>query len=79
MSITEDEFITWREHPVTQHIFDTVLYGQVREAKKAWVAMAWEKGNLCPVTRAAYRERAKLAEQLIALQYHDLDLEGSID
>jgi hypothetical protein len=68
----EEEFISWRENPITRHIFDYLLAGEIEEAKDYYFKIVWEQGNLDPVLRAACVERAKLATELLTLEYADL-------
>jgi len=72
LNFDEDEFITWREHPISRFVFDTVLRHGTEEAKEYWIKQAWESGNLSPVFHMECKARAALADQLRTLNYEDL-------
>lgn len=68
----DDEYFTWREHPITSYIFDTMLSDEIVEAENYWFNLAFNKGNLSPILRAECHSRVKLAQELIELNYMDL-------
>jgi hypothetical protein len=69
----EEEFTVWRENPITSLIFDVILADEIQFAKDHYFKQAWDFANLDPVFRAGCRERAKLADQLITLEYEDIE------
>lgn len=55
--ISEDEFLLWREHPVTQWVLAAVVAGA--EAQRAeWHRLSWEAGQADPLTLIELRTRA---------------------
>jgi hypothetical protein len=67
-----DEFYSWRDHPITSHIFDVILANEITEAENYWFDRAFYKGRLDPAFRAECHARVKLANELIDLNYDDL-------
>jgi hypothetical protein len=55
--ITEDDFLTWREHPVTKWVFDAIERG-VEAQKSAWIDASWEAGKADPEMLIELRTRA---------------------
>jgi hypothetical protein len=68
----EEEFIAWRENPITSYIFDVLIADEIEETKAHFIKMTWENGRLDPIFRAQCLERAKLANELLQLEYADL-------
>ena len=68
----EEEFTAWRENPITSYIFDVIIADEIGETKEYFFKLTWDNGNLDPIFRARCIERAKLAEQLLHLDYDDL-------
>lgn len=57
MQPSPDEFIQWRDHPVTQWVFGLVeKYADKQKA--AWVEQSWEGNSPDPLALAELRTRA---------------------
>lgn len=76
----EDEFITWREHPITRHVLDILLEAKCAEARQLSASAAWS-GNLDAVHHACLREAYERMQELRNLSYDDLkeDTDDSSD
>lgn len=70
----EEEFINWRENPITSLILDDFLKNEIREAKAFWFKAAWNNGNLDPLFKTECHARVKLADELRELNYQDLEI-----
>lgn len=70
MRLSREDFEEWLDNPVTVKVF-AILSKGAEEAKAAWIAKAWHKGDLSPETLAAHKERAAALEQLVTMDYDD--------
>jgi hypothetical protein len=68
----KDEWEAWREHPLTDWLFDVFLARAAEDAKQEFINYAWDKGNNDPAFHASCFERAKLINELRLLEYDDL-------
>lgn len=56
-SVTEEEFLAWRDHPVTQYVMEA--YKRMAEAQKnAWMECSWDAGHCDSFELAELRTRA---------------------
>lgn len=55
--ISEDEFLAWRDDPVTQGIIRT-LSAMADAQREAWLAASWDAGSTDPVLLTELRTRA---------------------
>lgn len=56
-NITEDDFLIWREHPVTKWVFAAIERGAEAQ-REEWVRMSWDGGQSDPLALLSLRERA---------------------
>lgn len=75
--IEKDEWIAWREHPITQYVLDTFLFEASANAKLAWVDAAWNSAKLDPVFHASLFERVKVIDEIRTLEYEDIFAEAN--
>lgn len=67
---TEEEFIAWRDHPVTQWViraFDL----HAEEQKKAWLEGTWETGNCDSYALLELKTRADTFNAMKEADYSD--------
>lgn len=64
--MTQDDFLTWKQHPVTKWVF-RALETAAQAQKAAWVEASWERGVSNPdlllelrTQEAAYRSLSDL-------------------
>lgn len=73
MKFEKDEWESWRENPITQWLLDEFLTREAIDTKNEFIAYAWGMAGNDPVKHAAYFERAKVLNDLIALTYEDIE------
>lgn len=69
--LTEDEFISWKHHPVTKVIMD-VLSAHISEIKETWLNESWNSGKADQVRLAELKGRSKGIEEIVSLGYADI-------
>lgn len=69
----KDEWEAWREHPITQWLFDGFLKNEAEAAKQEFIDYAWGRAGNDPVKHAAMFERNKVIIELINLNYDDIE------
>jgi hypothetical protein len=65
---TEEEYIAWRDHPVTQWIL-TACEAAAEENKASWVALSWEGNSADPAALLEMKTRADAYRALAQTSY----------
>jgi hypothetical protein len=66
--VTEDDFLAWRDHPVTKWIFKAVEAG-AEEQKAEWIRASWEGATANPLLLVELRTRADSYRALIETSF----------
>lgn len=69
--LTEDEFISWRHHPVTKTFFD-VIGAHLQEIKDQWMVESWGRGVCSPERLAELKGRHKGLEEFMQMEFKDI-------
>ena len=69
-NITEDDFLTWREHAVTRWVFAAINTASEAQ-KQAWVDASWINGSADPAALHELRTRADAYRALIDSTFAD--------
>lgn len=69
----KDEWETWREHYITRWLLDTFLAGEAEATKQAFIDYAWGQAGNDPVKHASLYERHKVLNELININYDDIE------
>jgi hypothetical protein len=56
-SITEDDYLVWREHPVTRWVFAAIEQG-AQAQKDEWIRASWDGAAVSPILLTELRTRA---------------------
>ena len=57
VAVTEEEFLAWRDHPVTQYVLEAYKR-MAGEQKQQWCDVSWEGGQCDSYELCALRTRA---------------------
>ena len=71
MTIDKEEFLVWREHPITRAYFNIILDEAVRTYDQ-WADLAWRKGNLSEREYAYHVSRVQALEYMTSLEFEDI-------
>lgn len=67
-NITEDDFLAWRDHPVTRWVM-SAAQGAADAQKAEWDRLSWVAGNADPLTLIELRTRADAYSALFENTY----------
>ena len=67
-SITEDDFLTWRENPVTRWVFRAIELATDAQ-REDWIVRSWENGIADPAVLIELRVRADAYRALYETSY----------
>lgn len=68
MEVTEDDFLAWTDHPLTQWVFQAVEKAAGLQAAE-WNRQSWDKGLADPLKLAELRTRADAYRALTETDY----------
>lgn len=72
MTITREEFESWRANPVTEAVF-AALAQLAEEAKRKWLTLSWEGGQADPLVLADLRARAEIISDVRDVTFEELE------
>lgn len=74
MSITREDYESWRDNPVTQAVYEA-LRRKADAAKTAWVDASWSSGQVSEVLLADLRATANICNDIRGLTFEELEEE----
>jgi hypothetical protein len=74
MSLTKEDYDSWRDNPVTQAVHEA-LRRKAEAAKAAWVDASWGSGEVSEVLLADLRATANICNDIRGLRFEELEEE----
>ena len=71
MIIDKEEFLVWREHPITRAYFEKIA-DEAHKTYDQWTDIAWKHGNLSEREYAYHVSRVEALEFMESLQFEDI-------
>jgi hypothetical protein len=68
----EEEFIAWRDHPMTKQVM-SVFRDLGEQCKEKWIKQSWGGGKADPLMLADLRARYEAVEDMTELTFEELE------